>query len=118
MAKRPKGWHTVTPRLVVADTAQQVTFLRAVFDATGDHQAERPSEIRIGDSIVMVSGPEAREPMPSLLYVYVDDADATHARAIAAGAESLESPADMPYGDRRATVRDPCGNMWQIAARR
>jgi len=27
----------------------------------------------------------------------------------------IEHPADMPYGDRRATVRDPWGNTWQIA---
>jgi uncharacterized glyoxalase superfamily protein PhnB len=34
-----------------------------------------------------------------------------------AGASSLEPPSDMPYGDRRATVRDPSGNVWQIATR-
>ena len=36
-------------------------------------------------------------------------------RAIAAGAVSLEDPRDTPYGDRRAMVRDPFGNLWQIA---
>jgi PhnB protein len=53
--------------------------------------------------------------MPTFLYVYVPDADSTYGRAIAAGAEALEAPADMFYGDRRATVRDPWGNIWQIA---
>jgi uncharacterized glyoxalase superfamily protein PhnB len=32
-----------------------------------------------------------------------------------AGAESLEEPQDMPYGDRRGMVKDPGGNIWQIA---
>ncbi|MDT7802999.1 MAG: PhnB protein, partial [Actinomycetota bacterium] len=31
------------------------------------------------------------------------------------GATSLEEPADTPYGDRRAMVRDPFGNVFQIA---
>ena len=49
------------------------------------------------------------------LYVYVRDANAVYRRAIAAGAVSLEDPRDTPYGDRRAMVRDPFGNVWQIA---
>jgi uncharacterized glyoxalase superfamily protein PhnB len=36
-------------------------------------------------------------------------------QAIAAGAQSIEAPSDMPYGDRRATVSDAWGNLWQIA---
>jgi uncharacterized glyoxalase superfamily protein PhnB len=74
--------------------------------------------MRIGDSIVMVSGTGPREATPSLLHLYVDDADATFRRALQAGAICLEEPADMPYGDRRAMVQDPCGNDWQIATYR
>src|SRR5262245_42260831 len=91
-------------------------FLKVVFDAKGDLQPDRPSELRIDDAMVMVSdGGGVRESMPTCLYVYVPDADSTYHRAIAAGAETLEVPANMPYGDRRATVRDPWGNIWQIA---
>ena len=39
----------------------------------------------------------------------------TYQRAVTAGAESLEAPADLPYGDRRAMVKDPWGDLWQIA---
>lgn len=64
----------------------------------------------------MVSdGGGLREPTPAFLYVYVEDADSTFRRAIAAKAISLEEPADMSYGDRRATVKDEWGNTWQIA---
>jgi PhnB protein len=49
--------------------------------------------------------------------VYVDDADTTYQRALAAGAVSVEKPWDMPYGDRRAMVRDAFGNLFQIANR-
>jgi uncharacterized glyoxalase superfamily protein PhnB len=76
----------------------------------------RPAELHIGDSLVMVSpaSPE-REPFPGFLYVYVDDADRAYQRALAAGAVALEAPLDTPYGDRRAMVRDPFGNVFQIA---
>jgi PhnB protein len=49
--------------------------------------------------------------------VYVDDADGAYQRALAAGAVALEGPFDTPYGDRRAMVRDPSGNVFQIASR-
>ncbi|HEY7628129.1 MAG TPA: VOC family protein, partial [Ilumatobacteraceae bacterium] len=84
-------------------------------DATGDEVAGRPVELRIGDSLVMVSSADERDAFPAFLYVYVDDPDAVHARALAAGAFSIEAPLDTPYGDRRAMVRDPFGNVFQIA---
>src|SRR6185503_1985667 len=111
----PDGWHSVTPRLVVHDTARLVEFLKRAFGATGDFRTDVPSVISIGDSLVMVSGVDARDPMPGFLYLYVDDIDVTYRRAVEAGAVSLEEPQDMPYGDRRAMVKDPCGNIWQIA---
>jgi PhnB protein len=109
------GYHSVTPRLVVSDLAAQVQFLRRVFDARGEVEEGRPAEIQIGDSRVMISGPTERELFPAFLYVYVEDADVAYRRALEAGAMSLEEPTETPYGDRRAMVRDPFGNVFQIA---
>ncbi len=111
----PEGWHTLTPRLFVDDPAAMVSFLQRAFGATGDLRTDAPSEIRVGDSMVMVSAVGVREAMPSCFHLYVDDADATYRRSMSAGAESLEEPGDTPYGDRRAMVRDPFGNLWQVA---
>jgi uncharacterized glyoxalase superfamily protein PhnB len=113
----PSGFHSVTPRIVVSDAAAAVEFLRTVFHATGDAALNRPAEIRIGDSVVMVSDAGEREVFPAFLYVYVDDADTTYQRALVAGAVSVEKPWDTPYGDRRAMVRDVFGNLFQIASR-
>ena len=113
---QPDGWHTVTPRIIVGDPEKLVSFIRQVFSGQGAFRPGRPAEIRIGDSVVMISdGGGLRESFPAFLYVYVEDTDATYACAIAANATSIEEPADMPYGDRRATVKDPWGNTWQIA---
>jgi len=112
----PDGWRSVTPRIVTPDVSGLVSFLKAVFDAEGELQAARPTLVTIGDSTIMVSdGDGIRAAMPAFLYVYVADADETYRRAIAAGAEAIEPPRDMPYGDRRATVRDSWDNLWQIA---
>jgi uncharacterized glyoxalase superfamily protein PhnB len=54
-------------------------------------------------------------PMPSTLYLYVEDADAVYQAALDAGAESLMPPTDMFYGDRHGGVKDPSGNIWWIA---
>lgn len=115
---QPAGWHTVTPRLIVDGAEKLVEFVKNVFGATGQYRAHAPAELRIGDSTVMISDAGVRDSMTACLYVYVENADATWQRAIDAGAESMESPLNTPYGDRRGMVKDPWGNTWQIATRR
>ncbi|MGI9612202.1 MAG: VOC family protein [Acidimicrobiales bacterium] len=109
------GFHTVTPRIFVGDADALITFLRIVFDATGEVAPNRPAELRIGDSVVMVAPADERDVFPACLYIYVPDADSTYAAALNAGAESLEEPFDTPYGDRRAMIRDRFGNVYQLA---
>lgn len=75
------------------------------------------AKIRIGDSVVEVG--EARgwwQPMPTMLYVYVQDVDESYERALRAGAKSLQAPADQNYGDRNGGVSDEWGNYWFLAA--
>jgi uncharacterized glyoxalase superfamily protein PhnB len=111
----PEGWHTVAPRLFVNDAAKSVDFLKHAFGASGTLQTDGPSEIRIGDSIVMVNEIGVREAMPTFPYLYLEDTDGAYRRALEAGATVIEEARDMFYGDHRATVRDPFGNIWQIA---
>jgi len=113
----PEGFHTVTPRIVAEGAGQLVAFIKDVFGATGEVRHDRPSEIRIGDSLILISDAGLRNAMPAFLYVYVDDVDATYKRATAAGARVIEAPLDTPYGDRRCMIEDGWGNTWQIAAR-
>lgn len=115
---KPDGWPTVTPRIFTADVEGVVGFIRAVLDGACDYSAGRPAEVRIGESMVMVStGEGVRAPLAAFLYVYVPDVDATYRLALAEGAVAIEPPTTTPYGDRRATVQDPWGNTWQVATR-
>jgi PhnB protein len=118
----PDGYHTVTPYLVVQGAEALVEFLKQAFEAMEIRRTVHPegsimnAEVRIGDSVVMVS--EARDefkPMPSSIYLYVENMDATYKRALQAGGTSMMEPQDEFYGDRNAGVKDPTGNHWWIA---
>ena len=76
----------------------------------------RPAEMLIGDSLVMVTGTTDADRFPAFLYVYVDDAErALRGERLPRALPSIEAPLDTPYGDRHAMVRDPFGNIFQIA---
>jgi uncharacterized glyoxalase superfamily protein PhnB len=114
---QPKDRHTITPRIITADPKGLVRFIKQVFRGRGAFLLKRPSEIQIGDSVIMISdGDGLRKPVAAFLYVYVESVDETSRRALKAGAEILESPSDQPYGDRRAMVKDRWDNLWQIAS--
>src|SRR6185312_4962514 len=71
---QPDGWHTVTPRIIVPDPKNLVSFIKRVFRGRGEYRPGRPAEIRIGDSIIIVSdGGGIRESAPAFLYVDVED---------------------------------------------
>jgi PhnB protein len=88
------------------DPEALVGFIHQVFGAVGAFHAERPSELRIGDALLMVGSTIERQPMPAFLYVYVEDTDSAYRRALDRGAVSLEEPPEH-------AVR---GNVWPIAA--
>ena len=48
------------------------------------------------------------------IYVVVEDPDAVHDRAKAAGAEISRGLQDMDYGSREFTARDSEGNVWSF----
>lgn len=126
----PVGMHTVTPHLVCAGAAEAIDFYVAAFGAVEGGRLPGPdgrlmhAHLRIGDSAVMLVdempewgalGPLALKGSPVTIHLYVEDADAAFAKAVAAGAEATMLPADMFWGDRYAQVRDPFGHKWSIA---
>lgn len=50
------------------------------------------------------------------LYLVVEDVDALHARAIAAGAEIVIELKDEDYGGRGFSCRDPEGHLWTFGS--
>jgi PhnB protein len=126
----PAGYHSVTPYLVVNDAARAIEFYKRAFGATemmrmdGAQGKIGHAEIKIGNSVVMLSdempGSGARSPQSlggtaTSLMLYVEDVDATFAKATGAGAESEMPPADMFWGDRYGRLKDPFGHSWSVA---
>jgi len=123
------GFRTVTPFLIHADAPALVDFLKTTFRAeelkrnTAGELYGFYSEVRIGDSTIIIGGGAAanRGNLPSAFHVFVDDCDAAYGRALRAGAATLMGatgePQDRPYGERSAFVQDTFGNYWYIATR-
>jgi uncharacterized glyoxalase superfamily protein PhnB len=119
----PEGYSTVQPWLVSRDTGGLLEFITAAFGGT--ELARIPTEdggighaeIKVGDSILLAF--DARPdwpPTPSMLRIYVEDADQAVHRAVEAGARVITPLSDAAWGDRGGRVRDPFGNIWWVIA--
>ncbi len=118
----PDGYHSVTPYILVKETIKVIDFLKQAFNATENYRMNAPdgtimhAEIRIGNSNIMLAqASEKWSPMPSMLYLYVEDVDSVYKKAIEAGGTSLREPTNEFYGDRSSGVMDAGGNQWWIA---
>ena len=119
---KPDGYHNVTPYLICEDAHATIAFLASAYGGTVRSQHEAPDgklghcEVEVGDSVIMLaSACEKAAANSSMLYVYVDDVDATYERAVKAGATSVQAPTTAFYGDRTAAVTGPSGHQWWMA---
>ncbi|HEX7294427.1 MAG TPA: VOC family protein [Pyrinomonadaceae bacterium] len=117
-----EGLHTVTLYLHPIGAERLMGFLESAFGSVEVMRHQAPdgmilhAKMRIGDSVIELG--ESRgdsKPMPTAIYMYVEDVDAMYERALQAGGQSVLPPADQPYGDRNAWVQDPFGNIWYLA---
>ena len=131
-------WYIATPFVPLQTIAQDLhtvtvyfhpigaqRFIEFVTDAFGGKELMRHAEgemimhakVQIGDSVIELG--EARyptQPLPSAIYLYVNDVDTMYEQALKAGATSLLPPTDQAYGDRNAWIKDPFDNVWYVAA--
>jgi PhnB protein len=131
----PDGYHTITPQIVLDDCAGAIDFYKKAFGAEELLRMPGPggkivhAEIRIGDSVVMMS--DEMPPMPGqpgtykpprsaglstgALFLYVNDVDSAFDRAVKAGCTVRTQLMDMFWGDRFGQVIDPFGHTWAMA---
>jgi PhnB protein len=126
----PEGYHTVTPYLSVNNAGDALDWYARALGAREVIRFEHGgkvghAEIRIGDSIVMLSdewpegghlSPQSLGGTPVSLHIYVDDVDRDFERAIGAGAKQERAVQDQFYGDRTGTLIDPFGHRWSLAS--
>ena len=127
----PDGYHAVTPSLTLKDSKKAIEFYKRAFSARVLDTFPNPSGqgtmhavIQIGDSILMMGdempgmGCPSAETLgnsPISLFVYVNDANAVFKRAVATGGTVVMPVAQMFWGDRAGTIKDPFGYQWMIA---
>lgn len=119
----PAGYTTVAPWVVTDDTGAFLDFVTAVFDGTELARVRVADgsighgEIRVGDTVVLAFDRRPDWPvLPSLLRVWVPDADLAVERAVAAGATVVTALDDSAFGQRGGRVRDPFGNVWWVVS--
>jgi PhnB protein len=126
----PEQYGSVTPSLTVSPCAEAIEFYTRAFAAvetaprmTGPDGRVAHAEIRIGDTIVMLSDESPESPTRSprtagattaVMFIYTDDVDVMWERAIAAGATQIFPLELQFYGDRGGRIEDPFGHQWGL----
>ena len=126
----PDEYPRVTPYLVVEGAAAAIDFYTKVFGAKERMRMPAPggkighAEIEIGNSMVMLAdanpqmghkSPKTLGGSPISLLVYVENADDTVKRAVAAGGKVVRPVENQFYGDRMGGIEDPYGHQWYVA---
>lgn len=128
----PEGFNTVSAYLIVPSAVDALEFYQRAFGAetvsrmpgAGGEQSTMHAEMRIGNSIVMLTdenpqwgtqSPKALGGTPVSLHLYVEDADALFERAVKAGCTPQFPMEDTFWGDRYGKLADPFGHVWGVA---
>lgn len=119
----PAGYTSVAPWVVTDDTGAFLDFVTHAFEGEELSRVQTEDglighgETRVGDTVVLAFDRRPEWPRtPSLLRVFVPDADAAFARAVEAGGHVVTELADSAFGQRGGRIRDPFGNIWWVVA--
>jgi len=114
--------------LIVADLDQSLAFYTEILGLKLQHRAEKYAQIDAGttrlslytrDAMQNTLGVVLHAPSPSApsfeLGFKVHDCDAAFSELVAAGAPAVTRPTTRSWGQRTAYVRDPDGNLIELA---
>ena len=118
-----EGLHDINVYFHPVGSMRFIEFLERAFSAERVELHKSPegtvlhAKMRIGDSVVEVGESHGSwPPLATMIYLYVPNVDEAYQRALEAGASSLSEPADQPYGDRNAGVKDAFGHTWYMSS--
>ena len=128
----PENSSVVMPRLYCRDVAAEIDFCTDTFGAVELGRRPGPDGnaahalLTIGPAMIMIEAespalpsraPQLDGSSPVVIYVYVEDVDATVERAVARGAKILYPVQNQFWGDRLGWIMDPAGHVWTVATR-
>ncbi len=124
---------TIIPALRYRDAPAAIDWLCQVFGFArhavyqGENGAIGHAELTLNGGMIMLGSQkddehDRRFKSPAELggfetrsaYIVVSDADAVHARAVAAGATIVRPLQNTDYGSREFSVKDPEGHSWSV----
>jgi PhnB protein len=126
----PKGYHSITPYLIVENAKDAIHFYKQAFGAKQMIRMDRPdgkvahAELKIGDSKIMLGdpcpekgafSPQRLNSCPISIHLYVKNVDAVVKSAVKAGAKLTRPVENMFYGDRSAMLADPYYHHWCVS---
>lgn len=132
MTGLPKGYHTITPSIMVKGAPEAIDFYKKALGAEEVMRFAGPdgrimhAELRFGDSPLMLGeemaeygakAPTTYGGTPVSFFIYTDDVESAWKRAIDAGAKEVMPLADQFWGDRAGCCEDPFGHSWWLAQR-
>ena len=112
------------PRAAIGWLEQTFGAVATLVASPEPDQPLKHAEVKVGTGLVMIDDADRDDDSPFALagpvvvYVVVDDPDALHDRAAAAGAEIVMGLTDQDYGSREFAARDPHGNVWSFGTYR
>lgn len=126
----PKGYHSITPYLIVNNAVNAIEFYKKVFGAKEKVRIQLPdgkikhAELKIGDAKIMLAdtcnktnacSPRDFGGTPVGIHLYIKDVDHVVSRAVKAGAKLIRAIENMFYGDRCGEIEDPYGHKWNVS---
>jgi PhnB protein len=130
MSSIPEGFTSVTPYVVMDDTAAAIEFYKKALGATEKMRLPTPdgnvmyAEIQVGNARMMMGHPcpewggksaKSFGGSPVSFFVYVEDVEAAFKKAKDAGMSVKKEIQDMFWGDRMGTLTDPFDVDWTIS---
>jgi uncharacterized glyoxalase superfamily protein PhnB len=115
---------TVVPVLLYPNVEKAIDWLSGAFGFVERLRAPGPdgvishAQLNVADGAIMIGGPfqpPRQDRVPRYVLIHVDDVDAHYERAKRFGAEILQAPQDMPFGERQYMAVDLAGHAWSFS---
>jgi len=117
---------TIVPILIYEDVSQAIEWLCRTFGFTERLRAEHGgatshAQLAVAEGAIMLGrqGGPYQAPQGAYVTAYVlvavDHVDKHYQHAKQCGADIVQPPTDMPFGERVYTARDPAGHWWTFS---